>query len=135
MSDLFPPGASPWRLRGGVVSDRVPANLEPFVEALGRETAVAFLLEFGGAELYLAERPGANCRLAAGETAEGRARLAKRMGPGMILVPLAKRWIAFELRRQGVANAAIARRVRSNVATVRKWFAEADAKRDQLTLL
>jgi hypothetical protein len=101
---------------------KVPANIEPFVRVLGVDKAVEFLLAFGGAELYLAKTPSGRSELArlvgrdkAGELAEAAEFLPRR-------VPLAKRWIALTLKKQGLPHAQIARKMRVSDVTVRGYI-------------
>jgi hypothetical protein len=101
---------------------RTPANVEPFVRVLGVDMALEFLLAFGGAELYLAKTPTGRSDLAklvgrekAGELAEAAEFLPRR-------VPLAKRWIALTLKKQGLPHAQIARKMRVSDVTVRGYI-------------
>lgn len=98
----------------------LPANIEPFVRVLGVEKAIDFLLEFGGAELYIAKRPQECGRLArligpvkAAELAEAADGLPSR-------IPLAKEWLARTLLTQGLPVAEVARRLRVSDVTVRR---------------
>jgi hypothetical protein len=82
------------------------------VRVLGVEKAIDFLLEFGGAELYIAKRPQERGRLArligpvkAAELAEAADGLPSR-------IPLAKEWLARTLLTQGLPVAEVARRLR-----------------------
>lgn len=111
----------------------VPANLDVYVRVLGEELAIAFLTEFGGAELYLARTPQGRSRLVrlvgrekATALAEAADRLPRR-------VPLGKRWLAQIYRRQGLSVAEIARRLRASDVAVRGWLKAADER--QLSLL
>jgi hypothetical protein len=112
----------------------VPANIEPFVRVLGVELAITFLLEFGGAELYLAKRPQERGRLTqlvgpvkASALAEAAEFLPKR-------IPLAKAWIARTLLTEGHSVADIARRLRVSDVTVR-GFTAVEREERQLKLL
>ena len=102
---------------------RPTAQVAPYVEVLGAELAVTFLLSYGGAELYLANDP------------KGRASHEAMMGhdkakalaahPGLQRrIPLAKRWLAAMLDRQGNSTAAIARQIRVSDVSVRRWLKE-----------
>lgn len=112
----------------------IPANVEPYVRVLGVDGAIDFLLEFGGAELYLARTPQRRSKLVAlvGEDkatklAAAAERLPKR-------VPLAKRWIAEVWSGQGLSTAQIARRLRASDVAVRGWLKPAKARAEQLKL-
>lgn len=103
---------------------RPPAHVEPFVRVLGHELAVRFLLEFGGAELYLARDP------------KGRSQVEKLIGADMIKalqeiapdlaarVPLAKPWVAQTLKALDpqLSHAAIARKLHVTDVTVRGYM-------------
>lgn len=100
-----------------------PANLEPFVTALGVEDAVRFLLAFGGAELVyfrsprqskLVEVMGREAAIALAE-ADARHGLPRR-------VPLGKVWLAQVLRSRGLSVADIARRMHASDVSVRSWL-------------
>lgn len=101
---------------------RPPAQVAPYVEALGVELAIRFLLEFGGAELYLSEDPKGRSRL---EALVGYDR-AKALGTlAHVLprrVPLAKRWLAHCLDARGESTAEIARTLRVSDTTVRAYL-------------
>ena len=101
---------------------RPTAQVAPYVEALGAETAVQFLLAFGGAELYLAEDPkgrAAHERLIGPEKAQALAAISHRLQKR---VPLAKRWLAAVLHWQGHSAAHIARTLRVSDVSVRRWL-------------
>ena len=106
---------------------RPPAHLEAYVRILGVEGAIAFLLRFGGAELYLrrsgdvapllAETVGLEAAAALGQAAD---RLPRR-------VPTGKPWIARVWRAQGLPVAEIARRLHVSDVAVRGWLRRAGA--------
>jgi len=98
------------------------ANVEPYVQALGADLAIDFLLNFGGAELSLPKVP------------KGKSEVERLIGPVYLLrlseafdgqrhrVPLATRWLAQCLSIQGLSAASIARRLRVSDVTVRKYL-------------
>jgi len=105
---------------------RPPAHVQPYVDALGAETAVVFLLEFGGAELSIPKDPKGASRVvdvlgmpaakALSELAE-RTALPRR-------VPTAKPWIACYMKTAGgLSHAEIARKLHTTDVTVRRWIA------------
>ena len=104
---------------------RPTAQVSAYVEVLGPELAVQFLLAYGGPELYLASIP------------KGRSAYADLIGqdlavalathpriPQRIRVPLAKRWLAAMLQWQGQSTAGIARQLRVSDVSVRRWLKE-----------
>ena len=99
------------------------AQLAHYVEVLGADLAVEFLLQFGGAELYLPDDPkgqGALEKFVGTEKAKALAihpsRAAQRR------VPIANRWLAAMLQWKGYSTAHIARTLRVSDTTVRKWL-------------
>ena len=112
----------------------VPANIQPYVKVLGVDLAMAFFMEFGGAELYMAKQPTSRARLVklvgpvkASDLAEAVEHLPRR-------IPLAKKWMAQTLLTRGLPVAEIARRLRVSDVTVRK-FTAAERHERQLNLL
>lgn len=101
----------------------VPAHLHVFVDALGRDDAVRFLLAFGGAELMLGKTPredstisrelGHDVAVALGRVSD---RLPRR-------IPNPKKWLARELKSKGLSHAQIARKLHTSDVTIRKYIA------------
>ena len=114
-----------------VKASEVPKNLAPYVEVLGEEQAVEFFLTFGGAPLYLGNRPQARSSIAATVGKEKAEALAKRFGAGHVRVPTAKVWIARQLKGNGVSTYDIARRLHLTDTTVRGYLKSDD---EQLNL-
>lgn len=119
---------------------RPPAHVQPFVEALGAELAVRFLLHFGGAELYIPADPKGGSELAevlGMPAARAISDLARRTALPRRM-PTAKPWIARYLKvTAGLSNAEIARRLHTSDVTVRKYIAglqEHEPPSDQLSL-
>jgi catechol 2,3-dioxygenase-like lactoylglutathione lyase family enzyme len=101
---------------------RPPAAVAVYVEVLGPELALHFLLTFGGAELVLPAEPRATNQVATLVGIDRARALAARIGPGVKhRVPLAKSWVAAMLAWQGPGTAAIARRLHVSDVTVRTW--------------
>jgi hypothetical protein len=101
---------------------QTPAQVAAYVEVLGPDLAVSFLLEFGGAELYLAADPRGRSAL---EQFVGYD-MAKALGahPNLQMVqriPLARKWLVLMLAWQGHPHAQIARMVRVASSTVRRY--------------
>lgn len=98
-----------------------PAQIAAFVQVLGLELTVAFLLRFGGAELHLSEDPRANSQLVALVGLEN----ARALGQLLTVprrIPLAKPWLAAWLRAKGESTAEIARTLHVSDVTVRGWL-------------
>lgn len=120
---------------------RPPAHIEPYVDALGVETAVRFLLHFGGAELYIPRDPKGGSELVEVlglEAARALAALAERAHLPR-RVPVAKPWLACHMKMaEGLSHAKIARRLHASDVAVRRWIASAGAQpetpSDQLSL-
>lgn len=104
---------------------RPTAQAAPYVEILGADLAVRFLLAYGGAELYLADDPKGRCSHAELIGADLARALAShpRLSPRQ-RVPLAKRWLAAMLHWQGNSTAGIARQLRVSDVSVRRWLKE-----------
>lgn len=101
-----------------------PAHIETYVDILGVEGTVDFLLTFGGAELALSTDP-ARGRLARHVGRERAAQLAAHAGHLPRRVPLAKPWIAQVLRSQGLPVSQIARRLHVSDVAVRGYLKRA----------
>ncbi|WP_424986871.1 hypothetical protein [Microbulbifer sp. S227A] len=97
-----------------------PAEVETYVDILGMDLAIEFLLRFGGAELYIPASPKDRSRVAALVGRELTAELARSDHLLQRRVPLATQWLAACLHAQGRAIAEIARRLRITDVTVRK---------------
>jgi hypothetical protein len=92
---------------------------------LGAELAVTFLLNYGGAELYLATDPKGRAShevLLGYDKAKSLAAHPAIAQRGRI--PLAKRWLAAMLRWQGNSTAGIARQLRVSDTSARRWLKE-----------
>lgn len=107
----------------GKTSIRVPANLQVFVEALGEDGAIDFLMQFGGAPLHIPKgtRGDTLVERAIGQTKTRalyavRDRIPKRM-------PSGKAWIAACLQERGLSVAEIARTLKVSDVAVRKYKA------------
>lgn len=107
------------------MSPRPPAHVEPFVRVLGPDLAVAFLLRFGGAELYLARDPQGRSSVAEVLSAEQARALAELHLPRRM--PTAKPWIARYLAEvEGLSRAEIARRLHVSDVAVRGYLKGAE---------
>ena len=98
-------------------------RLAPCVECLGHELAVRFLLDYGGAEIYLAADPKGRSSAEALVGAEAVARMADHYQLGQrVRVPLARKWLAQMLHWQGHSTAEVARTIRASDVSVRAWI-------------
>ena len=98
------------------------AQVEPYVDVLGIDGAVEFLLEFGGSDLDFPKRPTANSELAQFIGLDKATALCARMGHARTRVPTSKPWLAFVFRSKGLPNSRIARRLHVTIYTVGRWF-------------
>ena len=99
-----------------------PAHVEPYVRLLGAEAAIAFLLAYGGSELYLPQRGAPPAQLSDLVGAEAAARLCAA-GPRLSRrVPTAKPWLAAVFASRGLSVAGIARTLHVTDVTVRGWL-------------
>lgn len=101
---------------------RPTAQVAPYVEVLGADLAVEFLLKFGGAQLYLPNDP------------KGKSEVEKLLGYDKLKelaarpslqkrIPLAKRWLTEMLDWKGYSKAAIARTLRVSDNSVYRYLA------------
>lgn len=100
---------------------RPPAHVAPYVEVLG-EDAPAFLMEFGGGDLWLSERPSQRSRLSERLGPARAAALAEAVGAAKVRVPTAKVWLAHVLKSRGLPADEIARRLHASNVSVRRWL-------------
>lgn len=98
-----------------------PAQIAVFVEILGVDEAIRFLLHFGGAELYLATTPKGRSELAREFGLDNATRIASLADRLPRRIPLAKEWIAAVWKDRGWTDANIARNLHVTDVTVRKW--------------
>ncbi len=103
---------------------RPTAQVAPFVEVLGAELAVTFLMTYGGAELYLADDPKGQASDEALMGYDKARALAAHPAVSQRRIPLAKRWLAAMLHWQGNSTASIARQLRVSDVSVRHWLKE-----------
>jgi ribosome-binding protein aMBF1 (putative translation factor) len=103
---------------------KIPANIQPYVRVLGEDMTIEFLLEFGGAELYLAREPKGRGRVEKLVGRDKAAALARASESMQKRIPLAKRWLAEVLQARGLSNADIARKMRVTDVTVRHYHKE-----------
>lgn len=99
-----------------------PAHLAVHVDVLGVDGAMTFFLTVGGSQIYLPKKSSDRTLAAQAIGADNVERLAEALGYGYIKVPLARQWVAQVMRAQGKSDNEIARIVRADVATVRRWL-------------
>lgn len=99
---------------------RPTAQVEPYVQALGPELAVTFLLTFGGAEMVVPEVPNGRSAHEKVIGPEAAVRLSAVRHRLQRRVPLAKAWLAAMLDWQGHSQAQIARTLRTTDISVRR---------------
>lgn len=108
---------------------RTPAQVEPYVETIGLDDTIRFVLEFGGAQLYIGARPGRGSRvtkLLGLEKARALGRIHHRL-PAR--VPLVKPWTAQVLYAKGIHVSEIARKMHASDTAVRRWLDQAGVSR------
>jgi hypothetical protein len=112
-------------------SPRPTAQIEAFVQVLGEDLAAAFLLQFGGADLYLSGNPREDGALAALVGLDN----ARALGQLLRVprrIPLAKPWLTGYLRSRGYPLAEIARTLHVSDVTIRRWLRQADDQAGRL---
>ncbi len=99
----------------------IPENLQPYVDAIGEDLTLKFIMRFGGAPVYLSSDPRSDSDVVAAIGVEAMKSLAKVLGPGQInRVPIAREWTARKLKVQGWSTLSIARELRVTDETVRR---------------
>ena len=108
------------------VMPRPPAQVAPFVEALGPELAMAFILRFGGSEVYLPKNPTEANALVAVIGTEGTRALHELGQTGWLprRIPLANRWLAAMMAWQGHSVTEIAWTLRVSDVRIREYRRE-----------
>ena len=108
----------------------VPAQVAPFVQELGVEGAVQFILAYGGADLVFARNPRDDSDLVqmigrdAVMALADMPRLPRR-------IPLAKPWLAAHFHPYGWSVERIARMLRVSDVAVRGYLRRAQAERHE----
>lgn len=112
---------------------RPTAQVQLFVDALGIDGAIDFLLAFGGAELYLPQNPRPDSKLVEVVGIDAARRLGAMAQNVMVpdRIPTAKPWIARVLFAKGLPKAEIARKLHVADLTVRRWIAGHSGDIDQ----
>jgi hypothetical protein len=118
-------------IRFAVAQRTVPANLRPYIEALGADEAEKLFLKMGGSQVFVPGTIRADERSLLFKVVgdyEKIAALAEALDVASVgvyvKVPLASEWIASRMYERGISQNVIARTIRSDVATVRRWFNE-----------
>ena len=114
------------------MTNKVPAHIQPYIDTLGEDLGIRFLLAFGGSYAYLSERPQERSPVTQLIGAEAHMRLAARIGSGSLRIPLAKPFIARSLKDKGWTVNAIARQLHASDVAVRGWLKDRDDR--QLSL-
>ena len=100
---------------------KVPAHLQPYIDVLGEELGIHFLLAFGGGYAYLSENPQARSPVALLVGRDKAVALAKSIGSGSLRIPIGKPFIAQYFRSKGWTINAIAQKLHAQDTTVRGW--------------
>lgn len=112
---------------------RIPANLVPFINTLGIDKGIEFILRFGGSAMYFPKKPQDGRSMASSLlTAEEIIALSQAVDRDYLRVPVGKKFIAQYLHSQNVSVGEIARRLHMTDVTIRGWLKKAD---QQLSLL
>lgn len=111
--------------RVALVAQAVTAQVEPYVEALGAELAMEFLLRFGGADIFIAAKPKGRAewhKFLGNEGAHRLAEIAHANPRFQRRVPIGNDWLIRMLAWQGKRVPEIARTVRLSDVAVRKYL-------------
>lgn len=101
------------------------AQVETYVDVLGTDLTIDFLLTFGGAPLYIADNPGEGSELVALIGVEKAKALAAQKHRLQERVPLAKNWLIGCLYARGMPVLRIARQLHVSDVTVRRALSAA----------
>ena len=105
-----------------------PAEVAPYVRAVGVDQAVEVVLAFGGAPLYFARNASSRSTVAKIVGTKGVEALERELGAGTLRVPLVKAWVARHLKdAHGMSAQAIARKLHTTDVTVRSYLKGASA--------
>ncbi|OYU62493.1 MAG: hypothetical protein CFE30_09400 [Bradyrhizobium sp. PARBB1] len=98
---------------------RPTAQVQPYVDALGVDLAIDFLLTFGGSEVSISQDPKGRGAYEALIGREAALRLAAQAHRLQRRVPLANPWLAAMLQWKGYSVANISRKLRASDNSVR----------------
>lgn len=98
------------------------AQVEPYLNVLGFELTIEFLMTFGGADLDFPKMPTENHRLVKLVGLEKTIELTRSTNRHRKRIPTAKPWLAQALFSQGLSKAEISRRLHTTDVTIRKWL-------------
>ncbi|WP_255731491.1 helix-turn-helix domain-containing protein [Phaeobacter sp. B1627] len=96
--------------------------MQPYLDVLGPELTVQFLLQFGGSELFIPQNPKRRPRVEKLVGADNVRALANVAHLLQRRVPLANAWISAFLHWQGMPVNEIARTIRRTDRTVRLYL-------------
>ncbi|WP_442771783.1 helix-turn-helix domain-containing protein [Paenirhodobacter enshiensis] len=115
------------------MSDEIkpPAHIAVYLDVLGLDLTVEFLLHFGGTELYIPVNSKGRGELVALVGDERAAALAERIDRLPSRVPTGKPWLAEVFQSRGLSVVQIARRLHVTDVAVRRWFRQAEAERQR----
>lgn len=103
-----------------VAYPRHPAHLDPYIEVLGPELAVRFLIEFGGARMYFPEDPKGKSRAEAMIGADALRRIGQRLTSNRPDIPIANTWLVQAMTAEGKGTWEICNTLRITIKTVRE---------------
>lgn len=99
------------------------AQVEPYVKVLGVDTAIEFLLAFGGAEISLSVNPTSRSKVV--QLVGRKKAIALARTPRLPRrVPTARKWLVMALGAKGLPVNEIARKLHVTDVAVRKWRRE-----------
>ncbi len=105
-----------------------PANVSRFIDVLGEDLTLDFLLKFGGTPVYLAITPRPNSPVVECVGYDKASKLGRSLGPGAVQIPTAKPWMAVKLKEKGFTGIAIARLLHTDSRTIRRWLNGGDKR-------
>lgn len=108
-----------------------PAQVAPFIQVLGIDGAIRFILAYGGAELVISANPRDANNLVEMLGKDAVQALAALTGMPR-RIPLVKPWLAAHFHAEGLSIAQIARKLRVSDVSVRNYFRKHAENRERL---
>jgi hypothetical protein len=107
-----------------VAYPRHPAHLDPYIEVLGHELAVTFLIAMGGCRARFPSDPGGRSYAEALIGPEALRELSRRMPSEIREIPFPRSWLIRALHAEGMTHGQICRALKTSDRNVRETLAD-----------
>ena len=104
---------------------RHPAHLDAYIEVLGPELAIRFLIEFGGAPMYFPNDPAGRSAAEQMIGAQRLRNLGARMMAQKTEIPMPRNWLIRALHAEGRSVSQISRILKTTSSNVKRSLREA----------